>query len=64
MAETLSFVEHTQSVSSKVARNVGMMRKLKHFFPVKILRSYLFFVCAPLFNLLLFSVVVHIHCTS
>jgi hypothetical protein len=30
--ETLSFVEHMQSVSSKVFHNVGMMRKLKLFF--------------------------------
>ena len=45
--ETLSFVEHIQCASSKVARNVGMMRKLKHFFPVRILRFIYFSLVHP-----------------
>jgi hypothetical protein len=40
--ETLSFLEHVQSISLKVARNIGMIRKLKHQFQQKVLRlSYL-----------------------
>ena len=45
--ETLSFSEHVQCISSKVARNIGMIRKLKHQFPQKVLRLLYFSLVHP-----------------
>lgn len=45
--ETLSFVDHIDCVSMKLARNVGIMRKLKNFLPTSILRLLYFSIVHP-----------------
>ena len=45
--ECLMFKPHIESLCTKIARNVGMLRKLKHFFPPKILRMLYFSLVHP-----------------
>ena len=52
--EVLSFSDHIQCVTSKDARNIGVIRKMKHFFPQLVLRllccslvhPYLLYYCS------------------
>ena len=61
--ECLNFKEHISCVSGKVARNVGMMRKLKHFFPKDIMRLLYFSFVHPylLYGCLVWSSTFLIH---
>ena len=45
--ECLSYKPHIELLSSKIARNVGIMRKLKKFFPYDVIRSLYFSTVHP-----------------
>ena len=45
--ETMCFAEHIQFMSLKIARNVGLLRRLKFQFPQKVLRLQYFLLIHP-----------------
>ena len=53
--ETISFSKYIQCISSKIAPNIGIRRKLKNFFPVNILRLIYFSSVNPYLIIVLMS---------